>query len=87
MDSCVDVLIEDCLIESQDDCIAIKSGRDVEGRRAGMPSRNVHIRNCRFKHGFGVAIGSEMSGGVENVIVENCVFKDLFSIGSIKAVR
>lgn len=87
IDSCKDVHVINSLIASQDDCIAIKSGRDTEGRRAGIPSENIVIENCSFKSGFGVAIGSEMSGGVENVTVKNCTFENTHSIASIKAPR
>lgn len=87
VDSCKDVVIRNSLIASQDDCIAVKSGRDQEGRRAGVPSKRVLIENCTFKSGFGVAIGSEMSGGVRDVNVKNCTFENTFSIASIKAVR
>lgn len=87
IDSCKDVRIINSLITSQDDCIAIKSGRDEEGRRVGIPSKNVTIENCSFKSGFGVAIGSEMSGGVENVTVKDCTFENTHSIASIKATR
>jgi polygalacturonase len=68
-----DVLIEDCLFDTGDDCIAIKSGRNRDGRRVGMPSENIVIRNCRMKDGHGgVTIGSEASGGVRNVFAEKC---------------
>ncbi len=87
VDSCQDVHIENCIIGSQDDCIAVKSGRDAEGRRVGIPSKDILIENCRFISGFGVAMGSEMAGGVENVVVRNCTFKDTFSIASLKAIR
>ncbi len=87
VDSCKNVKITNSLISSQDDCIAIKSGRDEEGREVGAPSENITIENCEFKSGFGVAIGSEMSGGVENVYVRNCAFENTHSIASIKAVR
>ncbi len=87
VDSCEDVLIKDCLIASQDDCIAIKSGRDEEGRALRMPSRNILIEGCCFESGFGVAIGSEMSGGVEGVTVKDCVFRNTFSLASIKPPR
>ena len=87
IDSCRDVTVRNCHIASQDDCIAIKSGRNAEGRRAGIPSRDIVIENCTFGSGFGVAIGSEMSGGVENVTVKNCEFRNTFSIASIKAIR
>lgn len=86
-DSCSNVYIFNSMIASQDDCIAIKSGRDEEGRRIGIPTKNVRITNCRFKSGFGVAIGSEMSGGVMDVLVRDCIFENVYSIGTIKAPR
>src|SRR5215210_221497 len=68
-----DVLIEDCVFDTGDDCIAIKSGRDNDGRRVGVPSENLIIRNCTMKDGHGgVVIGSEISGDCRNVFVENC---------------
>jgi polygalacturonase len=68
-----DVLIEDCLFDTGDDCIAIKSGRNRDGRRIGVPSENIIVRNCRMQDGHGgVTIGSEASGGVRNVFAENC---------------
>jgi polygalacturonase len=73
-DSSTDVLIENCVFDTGDDCIAIKSGRNRDGRRVGMPSENILIRNCRMKDGHGgLTIGSEMSGGVRNVFAEGCV--------------
>ena len=87
VDSCQDVVIRNCLIASQDDGIAVKSGRNEEGRRVGIPSKNILIENCTFPSGFGVAMGSEMSGGVEDVFVRNCTFENAFSIASIKAIR
>lgn len=72
-DSSRDVLIEQCTFDTGDDCIAIKSGRNRDGRRVGIPSENIVIRDCRMKDGHGgVTIGSEMSGGVRNVFAENC---------------
>lgn len=68
-----DVLIEDCLFDTGDDCIAIKSGRNNDGRRIGIASENIIIRNCTMKDGHGgVTIGSEISGSCRNVFVENC---------------
>lgn len=87
IDSCKNVRIADSMISSQDDCIAVKSGKNEEGRRAGIPSENITVENCRFQSGFGVAIGSEMSGGVRNVLVRDCIFENTHSIASIKAVR
>lgn len=67
-ESCCDVLIEDNLFDSGDDCIAIKSGRDRDGREANIPCENIIIRNNRFADGHGgIALGSEMSGGIRNV--------------------
>jgi polygalacturonase len=72
-ESCKDVLIEGCLFDTGDDCIAIKSGRNNDGRRVNVPSENIVIRNCQMKDGHGgVVIGSEMTGGVRNVFAENC---------------
>jgi polygalacturonase len=74
-DSCTDVLIKDCTFSDGDDCIAIKAGRDVDGRRVNIPCQNLVIQNCTFKDGHGgVAMGSETSGGIRNVFAEGCVF-------------
>src|SRR5262245_46536115 len=68
-----DVLIEDCVFDTGDDCIAIKSGRNNDGRRIGVPSENIIVRNSTMKDGHGgVVMGSEISGGVRNVFVEGC---------------
>ncbi len=73
-ESCSDVLIERVFFDTGDDCIAIKSGRNNDGRRLGIPSQNIVIRNCVMKDGHGgVTIGSEISGGCKNVFVENCI--------------
>ena len=72
-ESCSDVLIENCYFDTGDDCIAIKSGRNNDGRRVNVPSENIVIRNCRMKDGHGgVVIGSEMTGGARNIFAENC---------------
>ena len=72
-ESCTDMLIENCTFSTGDDCIAIKSGRNVDGRRISVPTDGLIIRNCKMKDGHGgVSIGSESSGGVRNVFVENC---------------
>jgi unsaturated rhamnogalacturonyl hydrolase len=72
-ESCRDVLIEKCLFDTGDDCIAIKSGRNADGRRVGVPSENIIIRDCTMRDGHGgVTIGSEISGSCSNVFVENC---------------
>ena len=67
------VLIKNCTFNTGDDCIAIKAGRDAEGRRIGIKTENVIVRDCKMIDGHGgVVIGSEMSAGVSNVFVENC---------------
>lgn len=72
-EACRDVLIEDCVFDTGDDCIAIKSGRNNDGRRIGIPTENVVIRRNLMKEGHGgVTIGSEISGGCRNVFVEDC---------------
>lgn len=72
-ESCSDVLIEGCTFDTGDDCIAIKSGRNGDGRRVKTPTENVVVRDCNMKDGHGgVTIGSEISGDVRHVYVENC---------------
>jgi len=72
-ESCRNVLIENCQFDNGDDCIAIKSGRNADGRRLATPSENIVIRNCRMRDGHGgLVLGSEISGGVRNVFLENC---------------
>ena len=72
-ESCKDVLIEDCYFDTGDDCIAIKSGRNDDGRRIGVRTENVIVRGCEMKDGHGgITVGSEISGGVRNVFGENC---------------
>jgi polygalacturonase len=68
------VIIRNCNFNTGDDCIAIKSGRDTDGRRVGITSENIYIQNCKMYDGHGgVTIGSEISAGVRNVFVENCM--------------
>mgnify|MGYP000256504137 CR=1 FL=1 len=73
-ESCRNVLIEGCLFDNGDDCIAIKSGRNADGRRLNVPTENVVVRNCQMRDGHGgLVLGSEISGGVHNVFLEDCV--------------
>jgi len=72
-ESCRDVLIERCTFDTGDDCIALKSGRNADGRRVNTPIENVIVRDCEMKDGHGgVVIGSEISGGARNIFVERC---------------
>jgi polygalacturonase len=73
-ESCSDVLIKDCSFDTGDDCIAIKSGRNTDGRRLHAPTENIIVQGCRMKDGHGgITIGSEISGGVRNLFAEKCV--------------
>lgn len=75
VESCKNVLIENSVFDVGDDALCMKSGRDAEGRKRGMPTENVIIRSCTVyaSHG-GFVIGSEMSGGTKNIYVSNCTF-------------
>ena len=73
-ESCDGVLIENCFFNTGDDCIAVKSGRNNDGRLWNKPSENIIIRNCEMQNGHGgVVIGSEISGGCRNLFAENNV--------------
>lgn len=73
-ESCKNVLIKDCYFDTGDDCIAIKSGRDEDGRTIGRPAENHIIEGCTMKDGHGgVVIGSEISGGARNIYAINCI--------------
>ncbi|MDP2301744.1 MAG: glycoside hydrolase family 28 protein [Ignavibacteria bacterium] len=72
-ESSKNVLIQNCYFDTGDDCIAIKSGRNNDGRRINVPSENIIIEDCNMKEGHGgVVMGSEISGGVRNVFAQNC---------------
>ncbi|THH41821.1 glycoside hydrolase family 28 protein [Neolewinella litorea] len=73
-ESCNNVLIRNCYFDTGDDCIALKSGRNQDGRNSGRPIENVVIQDCEMKDGHGgVVIGSEVSGGARNIFAENCI--------------
>lgn len=75
IESCKNVLVENSNFDVGDDAICIKSGKDADGRRRGVPAENLVIRNNIVYHGHGgVTVGSEMSGGVRNMHVSNCTF-------------
>lgn len=82
-DSCRDLLIEHCTFDTGDDCVVLKSGYNEDGWRVGRPTENVIVRNCTSQRGHGgLVIGSEMSGGVRNVFMEDCQFA-----GTDRAIR
>jgi polygalacturonase len=76
IDSCKNVHIEDCTIDTGDDAISLKSGRGMNGARIGKPTEDVVIKNCTLNCRIfaGIGIGSETSGGVRNVRIEGCKF-------------
>ncbi len=75
LESCANVLVDGCSFDTGDDGICIKSGRDEEGRRRGLPTENVIAQNTTVYHAHGgFVIGSEMSGGARNLFVSNCTF-------------
>ncbi|MBQ2797389.1 MAG: glycoside hydrolase family 28 protein [Tidjanibacter sp.] len=75
IESCKNVLMTNSWIDAGDDAICIKSGKDEDGRKRGIPCENVIVKNCICYHGHGgFVVGSEMSGGVKNVYVKNCRF-------------
>jgi polygalacturonase len=74
-DGCKNVLIEDCYVDAGDDALTMKSGRDEEAWEIGRPLENVIIRRCTVKQGNGgFVVGTEMSAGIRNILVENCHF-------------
>jgi len=82
-DSCRLVRISDCYVSVGDDCITIKSGTEYEHPDRYAPCRDITITNCTLERGHGgVVIGSEMSGGVKNVVISNCIF-----IGTDRGIR
>jgi polygalacturonase len=77
IDSCRHVRVSGCDIDVNDDCISIKSGRDEEGRRVNRPCEDIVVEKTRFGYGHGgVAMGSEVSGGIRRVEVRDCVVED-----------
>ena len=75
LESCRHAVIRGCVFDTGDDGICLKSGKDAPGRRIGVPTEDVLVENCVVYHAHGgLTIGSEMSGGVKNVRVENCLF-------------
>ena len=75
LESCKNALIVNSRFDAGDDGICIKSGKDKDGRRRGIPCENVVVDGCTVFAGHGgFVVGSEMSGGVKNILVENCQF-------------
>jgi polygalacturonase len=82
-DSSRNVHISNCHVDVGDDCVTIKSGIETEAPELRAPCENITVTNCTMVHGHGgVVIGSEMSGGVRNVVISNCVF-----VGTDRGIR
>ncbi|MEJ2542832.1 MAG: glycoside hydrolase family 28 protein [Calditrichaceae bacterium] len=74
VDSSIRVQIRNCDIDVNDDCIAIKSGKDEDGRRVNRPAEDILVEKCNFRYGHGgVTMGSEMSGGIRKVEIRDCI--------------
>ncbi len=72
-ESCKNVLIDNCSFNTGDDCIAIKSGRNADGRRVNVPAENIIIKDCTMKDGHGgIVLGSEISGSARNIFASGC---------------
>ena len=75
-DSCRSVRISDCFVSVGDDCITIKAGTEHEASHLHAPCEDITVTNCVLERGHGgVVIGSEMSGGVRNLAISNCIFR------------
>ena len=86
-DSSTDSYIFNCSFDNGDDCIAIKSGKNPEGFFVAKPTKNVRITDCNFIRGHGISIGSEMSGGVSGVLVQDCKAGALLNGMQIKGTK
>lgn len=86
---CQNVLIENCVFDQGDDAIAIKAGRNRDAWRLNTPTKNIVVRNCTVKNGHQLlAIGSELSGGIENVLIENCSLdKSIKNVGHLLFIK
>ena len=85
IDSCDNVLVTECTFETGDDCISIKSGKGQQAVDIGIPCQNVTITKCTMLGGHAcVALGSEISGGIKNIVVRDCVFKNMHRAFDIK---
>lgn len=87
IDSCKDVLVERCVISCNDDSICIKSGRDADGLRVNRICEDILVRDCRLLAGSGITLGSETSGGMRNIRVENIDYNGTAAGFRIKSAR
>lgn len=73
IDSSSNIKMTNVYVNVTDDCLSIKSGKNEDGRRVARPSMNILVQHCNFDGGHGVAMGSEISGCIRNVVIENCI--------------
>jgi polygalacturonase len=85
IDSSRDIEVSHCTISCNDDDITLKSGKDNDGRRVNRPTENVWIHDCDIRLGDGIAMGSEVTGSVRHVLVENCTFTNTTHAARIKS--
>lgn len=86
--SCENGYVLSSYFNTEDDCIVLKSGINAEGVKIGKPTRNIHISDCKTFHGHGgVVIGSDMSGGIENIFIRDCSFHGTWKGIRIKSAR
>ena len=83
-DSCQNVFICHSFIQSQDDSIALKSGREPLGLKLNIPTKEVRITNCKLSYGFGIVAGSEMSGSVNNILIQDIEMEETFCAVNLK---
>eukprot|EP01102_Stenamoeba_stenopodia_P009594 TRINITY_DN2841_c0_g1_i2.p1 TRINITY_DN2841_c0_g1~~TRINITY_DN2841_c0_g1_i2.p1 ORF type:complete len:496 (-),score=105.47 TRINITY_DN2841_c0_g1_i2:106-1536(-) len=86
-DSCINVTISNMYIDVGDDCIALNSGKDLDGRLVGMPTRHVRVENITCLHGHGLSIGSGMSGNITDVVFRNCTCRGTLNGPRVKTMR
>ncbi|MBN1187970.1 MAG: glycoside hydrolase family 28 protein [Bacteroidales bacterium] len=85
---CQNMLIENCIFDQGDDAIAVKSGRNQDAWRLNTPTRNLVIKNCTVKNGHQLlAIGSELSGGIENVFMDSCEVVDCAKLNHLVYIK
>lgn len=86
-DSSTGSYIFNCKFSTGDDCIAIKSGKNPEGNTINKPTKGIRITDCDFIKGHSLAVGSEMSGGVSDVFIQDCKIGNLLHGLQIKATK
>lgn len=88
LESCKRVLVENCVVDTGDDALCLKAGRDEDAHAVGIPCEDVEIRNCTALGGHGgITIGSETSASVRNAYIHDCTFGELYSAIRVKSMK